>query len=272
MSMNLTRMAVVAAIALSSSATFAYHHGFYVGLNTGAAFVTGQTNDVLSYGDGFSSTGLGFVPNDISFRDEASARGFIGGATIGWSFYCDREYIYSLELNGTAYSNRAHQTLWAIGYSDTDPFLDGLNYEQSWDLTYSADLVFKPGYFVSETTQLYGIVGASAAQLKTKIKNLTLNTVFDNDVTNEDKKVIYGFVLGAGIQKQLCTCLSFYTAYQYTYYGKHSLEDATSGLEIANNVEQRQVVALDDFTTHLDRSIRIDSNMFKVGFTYTFPQ
>lgn len=268
MSMNFTRMAAVAAIALSSSATFAYHNGFYIGLNTGAAFVTGQTNDTLSYGDGFGGTVLGFVPNDVNFRDEASARGFIGGATIGWSFYCDNEYIYSLELNGTGYTNRAYQTFWTLGYANTEAQIDALNYEESWDLTYSADLVFKPGYFVSDTTQLFGIVGASVAQLNTRIKNLSLNTVFDNDVSDEDNKVIWGFVLGAGIQKQLSNCLSFYTSYQYTYYGKQDLGNATSGL-LSEIPQARQTQ--DDLTTNLDRSIRVDSNVFKVGFTYTFP-
>lgn len=263
MSTNFARIATTVAIALSSTASFAFHSGVYIGLNTGAAFVTGQTNDQLVYGSGYNGgSPLGFVLNDVNFRDEDSARGFIGGATIGWNFYCDRQYLYTVELNGTAYSNRAHQTWWDIAVATSNRGIDAINFEESWDLTYSADLVFKPGYLVSDTTQLFGILGASVAQLKTKIKNLTLNTVYDNDVTFDDNKTVWGFVFGAGIQKQLSNCLSFYTSYQYTYYGRESLEDAVAGF--INEGPS-------DLTSRVDRSIRVDSNLFKVGFTYTFP-
>lgn len=267
MSINYARISAAVAMTISSSAALAdgFQKGFYIGLNTGASFVTGQTYDDLSRTGNVIVSGTPVTISNTTYRDEASARGYNGGILAGWSFYSDRAYIYSIEASGNLYSNRAHQTYWTLGDATNGIGYDVLNFEESWDLTYSADIVFKPGYFVSETTQLYAIMGASVAELKTQLKNLTSNTAFDNKLSFEDTKTLFGFVLGAGIQKQLCNHLSFFTSYQYTYYGHQNLSDGVAGELLLD----RQAIS-GTFLTTADRSIRIDTNVFKVGFTYTF--
>jgi opacity protein-like surface antigen len=272
MSMNQARTATAVAIMLSSGVTLAdgFQKGFYIGANTGASFVTGQTNSELTRGSDF----LGFLENSIGnglpegfanpivYRDEASARGYNGGLLVGWNFYCDREYIYGVELSGNLYSNRGYQTWWTYGVASI------LNFQESWDLSYSAELTFKPGWLISNTTELYAIIGVSVAQVNTELKNLNSDTVNESDpVTVENEKTIYGFVLGAGIQKQLCNRLSVFTSYQYTYYSKASLSDGVEGsFSTARNDEN----TFDPATHITDRKLRIDSNVFKVGLIYTF--
>lgn len=238
------KVASVVLLTLSSSAAMGqgFHKGFYAGLNSGASFVTGQT---------YSESTRGGSSSILVFRDEASARGYNGGALFGVNFYCDPVFIYGIELTGNLYSNRARQTWWnmrsVFEYSATQ------NYQDSWSLAYSADLTFKPGYFISPSTELYAIMGASVAGLKAELKHLTLGA--DNgDPAVRNHKTLYGAVLGAGIQRELCNRVSVFGSYQYSYYGKTNLSDAGDGGEgqISN------------------RSLRIDANVFKLGVIYTF--
>lgn len=264
MSKNYARMSAAIAMTLSSTVALAqdYQKGFYIGLNTGASFVTGQTYDELTPGAQLATFGGNlFSVGTTIYRDEDSARGYNGGVLLGWNFYCDDQFIYSLEVSGNLFSNRAHQDFWSIAPITITPSLGVINFEESWDLTYSADLIFKPGYFVSNCTQVFAIIGGSIAQLNTRLKNLTPNTAFSNPFEFEDNKTIYGLVVGAGIQKQICNCISFLASYEYTYYGKQDLDPGRAGFF---GVET-------DFTVNVDRSIRIDTNVFKVGFAYTFP-
>lgn len=256
------RIASIVALALTTGASYAsnFHPGFYIGLNSGASFVSGQTYSELTRDPNFFPS-FPFGVNPTVFRDEGSTRGYNAGALVGWNFYCDREYIYGLELTGNLYTNRAHQTWWSFGTSfgqfGGTPLL---NFQESWDLTYSADLTFKPGWLVNSSTELYAILGASVAQLKTELKNLSPNNNdFNSDVvTFDDQKTIWGAVLGAGIQKELCNKLSAFASYQYTYYGKHTLSDGAEGGDSSQG------------SNILNRTLRIDSNVFKVGLIYTF--
>jgi opacity protein-like surface antigen len=272
MSLNHARTATAVAIMLSSGVTLAdgFQKGFYVGANTGASFVTGQTNSELTRGIEF----LGFLENTLGtglpegfadpivFRDEASARGYNGGLFVGWNFYCDHEYVLAVELNGNLYSNRGYQTWWTYGENSL------LNFQDSWNLAYSAELTFKPGWLISNTTELYAIMGVSVAQVNTELKNLLSDTLTPGDSASvKDEKTIYGFVLGAGIQKQLCNRLSAFSSYEYTYYGKASLSDGAEG-SIGENENNGNSF---EFGTQItDRKLRIDSNVFKVGLIYTF--
>lgn len=267
MSYHSARIAATVAIAFFSNITLAdaFHNGFYIGLNTGASFATVQNNDFPEYGTGFQVLNRAFIPSPAHFRDESSARGYNGGALIGWNLYCDHQYVYSIEASGNLYSNRAHQSFWTIGLTTNSYFYTRANFEESWDIRYSADLVFKPGYLVSNTTELYGILGASVAGLDTKLENLSPDTAYLNHLTFEDSKTLVGFVLGAGIQKQLCNNLSFFASYQYTYYGKQDLSTGLAGY-IIPPVENPPI----DLQTYVERSICLDTNVIKVGFTYTF--
>lgn len=261
MSLNSARTASIVALALTSATSYAdeFHKGLYIGLNSGASFVTGQTYSELTRDEFFSPSFAG-VRNSMVFRDEGSTRGYNGGALIGWNFYADRSYIYGLELTGNLYSNRAHQTWWNVGTRFANiPFL---NFQESWDLTYSADLTFKPGWFATPSTELYALFGVSVAQLRTELRNLSPDPGNSAPNTFDDEKNIYGFVLGAGIQKEVCNKFSVFASYQYTYYGKKSLSDGGEG-----SFDNSSIV---DGSSVLNRSIRIDSNVFKVGLIYTF--
>lgn len=261
-----TRMAAAVALAFSSSIAladgFQFQKGFYIGANTGASFVTGQPYDELRLIDSYP----GFLADTKTiFRDEGSARGYSGGAFLGWNFYVDREYIYGLEISGNAYSNRAHQSIWSIGaYNQSVILADVLNFDESWDMKYSADLTFHPGVLLSESTSLYGIFGASIAEISTTFKESRRHHSHDESDT------LYGFVLGAGIQKQLCNRLSMFVSYQYTYYGDHSLRDHTINIPLVNATPTLRQVREDNFNGVHHRTLNIDTNVFKIGMLYTF--
>jgi opacity protein-like surface antigen len=255
MTIKQARIAAAAALALSSSVAmadgFQFQKGFYLGANTGAAFVTGQTYAHILHSETFS----GPVGTDIqaSIREEASARGYTGGITLGWDFYNDREFIYGLALSGTAYSNRAYQTSNSV-----DQYYGLINLEESWDLQYSADLTFKPGWFISDSTELYAILGGSVAQVTVDLKNVTPLDTFRRPLTFANKATLYGFVVGAGVQKQLSNRLSAFAAYQYTYYGRAKLDPA-----FVSGTSEWPLFAS-------GRELRLDANVLKVGLVYTF--
>jgi opacity protein-like surface antigen len=260
MSICSPRTAGAIALALSSSVTFAdnFHKGVYVGLNTGAAFVTGNTFSNLTRQPYYQSLiGLGTT----NFRDEASSGNFTGGALLGWNFYCDRVFVYGVELTANLYPDRAYQTFWSVGTQYGSRLI---NFQDSWDLKYSADLDFKPGWFVSESTEFYAIMGVSMAKLETELKNLIGNN--QNDVSNIfcDKKNVYGFVLGAGLQTQLTNKVSVFSSYQYTKYRSSSLVDGAEGGGIVN--EQN----FTDGSDIVDRKLRLQTHLFKLGLIYTF--
>jgi opacity protein-like surface antigen len=278
MSINYARMASAIVLAVSSTVTLAavpsqeFLKGFYVGINSGASFVTGQTFSDLDRGPDFLTAinnGIGIqlptgFADGTNYRDEASSRGYNSGIFIGWDFYCDREYIYGVEISGNLYTNRAYQTWWNIG-------IDGIiNFQDSWDLTYSADVVFKPGWFVSDSTKLYAILGLSIAGLNTELKNLAVNNQSDNVSLRDDNQTIWGFVLGAGIQKQLCNHFSAFASYQYTYYGRTELDTfAVESDQIQTDNETGDIV-FDASSSVQNRELRIDSNVFKLGLIYSF--
>ncbi len=264
--MNNARMAITVALALSSSMAladvFQFQKGFYIGANTGASFVTGQTYDELRLSNTFPGP---FAGSKTVFRDEASARGYNGGAFLGWNFYVDREYIYGLEISGNAYTNRAHQTFWSEGNQTTPTPVHILNFEESWDMKYSADITFHPGVFVSDSTALYGILGGSIAEIKTNFKSVS-HAPGVRDRSNDESETLYGFVLGAGVQKQLCNRLSMVASYQYTYYGDHSLRNHHIPLP-APTLRQ---AGESNFNGVNHRTLTVDTNVFKLGLLYTF--
>lgn len=258
MSMHQAKIATSVVIALSSGTALAqnFQKGFYIGINSGAAFVTGQTNDKFITAPNF------YNPTSLTthYRDEASQRGYDGGVFLGWNFYADREYVYGLELSGNTYSNTANQTFWNFT-PDVDAF-NLINFQESWKIRYAFDLTFKPGVLISDSSELYGILGVSTAKLKTKLKNLVPNSAGSSPLTFSDSKDVYGFVLGAGLNKQLCNHLGLFTSYQYTYYGSKHLSDGVEGNPGEGN---------DVFQTYVKhRNLRVDTNVFKVGLVYTF--
>jgi opacity protein-like surface antigen len=307
MSKTYARIAAAVTLALSSSVALAavgahqeFQKGFYVGVNTGASFVTGQTYNKLGdrhrvkdhHDDQARGDHGNFEGENLIFRDEASARGFNGGLTLGWNFYCDCEYIYSVELSGNLYSNRAYQNIWLEDRNFQGPrqedehrFERNINIEESWDMSYSGELVFKPGFFICDATQIYAILGGSVAQVKDRVTLLS-----DNDRrhhrdgeenhkkkrgdsnSHEDSETVYGFVLGAGVQKQLCNRLSFYSSYEYTYYGRTALDSSRADNNRHHDWDVRGDDDEDCVRRNLlsDRKLRLDTNIFKVGLLYTF--
>lgn len=258
MSIHQAKIATSVLIALSSGTALAQniHKGFYIGINSGAAFVTGQTNDKFINAPNFINP----ISLTTHYRDEASERGYDGGVFLGWNFYVDREHAYGLELSGNTYSNTANQTLW--NFTPDANGLDIINFRESWKIRYAFDLTFKPGLLISDSSELYGILGVSTAKLKTKLKNLVPNLAGSSPLTFSDSKDVYGFVLGAGAQTELCNHLGLFASYQYTYYGSKHLSDGVEGNPGNDNQDFRT------FIKH--RTLRVDTNVFKVGLVYTF--
>lgn len=246
MASKIIKTTAAISLALSScsvlASNFEFQKGFYIGANTGASFVTAQTQNVSSIDN------VQGLTRTIA-RHEDSARGYNGGVLLGWDFYADKEYIVGVVASGNAYTNRGFQT-----YSNPGAVVPQ-HFQESWKMNYSADLNFKPGWFISESTELYALLGASVARIDTEYKNFVFYG-YDNKPL-EQKKTLYGAVLGAGVQKQLCNRFSVFASYQYTYYGKTRLND------VVINTEGGLIS-----TDH--RKMRIDTNVAKIGLIYTF--
>lgn len=136
-------------------------------------------------------------------------------------------------------------------------------------MKYSADLTFHPGVFLSESTALYGILGASIAEISTNFKRVSQGGLLPQERSrqNHETDTLYGFVLGAGIQKQLCNRFSMFVSYQYTYYGDHSLRDHQVSVPVIPALRQ---VSPANFNGVDHRTLNIDTNVFKIGLLYTF--
>lgn len=258
MSLNQATVATSVLFALSSGTAIAqnFHKGFYIGINSGASFVTGQTDDKFI-------TGVNFInPERMTtrYREEDSQRGYNGGVLIGWNFYVDREYVYGIELSANEYSNTAHQTFW--NFTPDANVNDLINFQESWKLRYVFDLTFKPGVLISDFSELYGIIGVSTSKSKTELKNLVPQLAGSSPLTFHDSKDVYGFVLGVGAQAQLCNHLGVFTSYKYTYYGDKHLSDGVEGNPGDGN---------EDFQTFIKhRKLNVDTNVFNIGLVYTF--
>ncbi len=235
-----------------------FHKGLYIGANSGATFVTGQIQDTYI-------TGINFINDErltTFYHNEASERGYNAGILVGWNFYVDPQFVLGVELNGNAFSNNAYQTFW----NSTEDLDDNdlVNWQESWKIRYTADLLFKPGVLISESTELYGIIGLSYAELKTQLKNRLPAFAGSSRLTFNDSNNIVGIVLGAGLTKQLCNQLGFFTSYQFTYFG-------TGETDLANGVQGNSFGQNEDFRTFVrDRKLKVDASVFKVGLVYTF--
>lgn len=260
MSVHQAKIATSILITLSAGTVLAqpFHKGLYIGANTGATFVTGQIQDKFVNGVNFINT----ERESTLYRNEDSERGYNGGILVGWNFYVDPQFVLGIEINANAFSNNAYQTIWNF-----TPDIDGndlINWQERWKIRYTADFLFKPGVLISDSTELYGIIGISYAEVKTQLKNLVPSLAGPNRLTFNNSSDVYGFVLGAGLTKQLCNQLGFFTSYQYTYFG-NGQDHLADGVE-GNFDGQDQ-----DFRTFLkERKLKVDANVFKVGLIYTF--
>lgn len=238
----------LAPIALVATALTAQAHaqlgqGFYVGLNTGSSFVTNQAENHFSFnGDGSGS---------FLYHDESSQRGFNLGAAIGWNFYCDCHYVMGLEFSADWYFNEAD-------YTTEFP----INVHENWKDKYALNLTFRPGVLINESTLLYAQLGVAwtCFESETHFNNAA---DFGGGVSFagnfEQDENLWGWVLGAGIQKQVCDNFSMFAQYTYTYYND---DECLDDLRFTGPEGQS--------ARWHNREFNLDTNTFKVGLIFTF--
>lgn len=235
----------IATLALTSGSLLANNNlirkGFYFGANVGSAFITGQQYNEITNA----------VPPTV-YRNEASARGYHGALFAGYTFYCDCRFTMGLDLSVNAYSNRGRFTQHLFTeFSQT-------HFQESFDLNYAINLTVHPGWKINDCTVFYGVFGYSHAKLEVETKNLLPDNPTDYPLQFEDTETLHGFVVGIELDRQLTCQFSVFAGYEYTYYGNASINDATEGL---NSETPRHLT---------DRSLTLDSNVFRMGVAYTF--
>lgn len=220
------------------------HNIFYMGFNTGTSFATAQTFDHYSEING----------NHHSDREEYSARGYNGGAFLGYNFTACDKVILALEIGGDLYSNR--------GYGSTQffyptPVPASSNFEFSADVDYSLRLSLRPAYIINDCNLLYLEGGISYAEVNMRATNLVSDFVTpENDIVN-DREGTWGLTLGVGLQHRITPCFSVFTAYEYTRYRRLCFRDI-----VQFNPEG-------DIGTLGGRDGIVDTNIFKLGFMFT---
>lgn len=250
MTLSFARKATIALLAVASTTICAspLHRGFYVGANTGVSYVDGEHFTRLV--DTNTET-PDFAP--VVYRDDAGARGYSSSLFAGWNFYCDRGVLLGIELSGDIFSNRGRFT----EYLQTP--LHKFNYQESFNLNYALNTTLQPGWLINDCTVLYGILGYSYARMDVIAKNLYLPSAGDSAVESKHGDIVHGFVLGAGIRRQFAKYVNVFASYQYTHYGRTKLNDITSGEGLLYSP-----------VTLTDRSITLDSSVFKIGMAVTF--
>lgn len=233
-------------LACSSSSLFAHYahallKGFYVGANVGSAFITGQQYNQITHD----------VPPTV-YRNEASARGYHGAAFVGYQFYNDCRFTMSMDLSADFFSNRGRFTQHL--YTDTNR----THFQESFDINHAINLTVHPGWKINDATIFYGVFGYSNARLEVEAKNLLPETANESPLVFDDHETLHGFIVGAGLQRQLTCQFGVFASYQYTYYGNASINDAVTG----TGTEAPRYLT--------DRSLTLDSNVFKMGVVFSF--
>lgn len=253
MTLDFARKASTILLALLSTSTFAshLHKGFYVGANTGVAYIDGDHYTKLIDAQSDPQIAADFAP--VVFRDDAGARGFSGSLLAGWNFFCDRGLIVGIELSGDIFSNRGRFT------ENLQTPLHKINYEENFNLNYAVNTTLQPGWLINDSSALYAIVGYSYGRMDSEAKNLYLPSAGDSVLQSKHGDAVHGFVLGAGIKRQFAKYVYVFASYQYTHYGRTGLADVTGGAGKA-------------FSPFMfkDRSITLDSSVFKLGMAVTF--
>lgn len=251
MTLRFARKATIALLALSSTAAVAshVHKGFYVGANTGTSYVDGEHFTKLI--DTQTETQPDFTP--VIYRDDAGARGFSSSLFAGWNFYCDRGLLVGIDLSADIFSNQGRFT----EYLQTP--IHKINYQESFNLNYAINTTLQPGWLINDCTVLYGILGYSYARMDVVAKNLYIPSAGTSALESKHGDTIHGFVLGAGIRRQFAKYVSVFASYQYTHYGRTCLSNIRSGEGLNFSPFELK-----------ERSITLDSSVFKIGMAVTF--
>lgn len=218
---------------------------FYAGVNSGASFYTNQSTDTFLSVSGFT----------LSDRETSDARGYNGGIVLGYNFYCHCNMVLGAEFSANMYTNRGAQTLHFYEVSS----FTSRNFEISHDMQYSWHLTLRPSFCINPCNSIYMNAGIGFARLNFRTDNKDTASASPYPIRQEDNENVYGLTLGVGFNHRLTTCTSFFTEYQYTHYGDATLKEFKLGGTLATP---------DGRLTN--RSATIDTNVFKIGFSYNF--
>lgn len=285
--MKLSKAQLLLAAGLAVSATTALADpvmpGFYIGANSGSSFVTNQSNaHVLLINNAEDGDRV-----SVTHREESSIRGFNGGVFAGWNFFCNETWFHGIEFSADFFSNRGrwtHDTYFVTHLDQDDVNARVANFENVYDLDYALNLTFRPGVKINDSTVFYGILGVSWACFDNEVNRINRrggrsgggeqeapsamrvshNNYGEPVNKKEDDDNLFGFVLGAGLSKQVTHYMSVFGSYQYTYYGKTDLD----GFESQMQHPQGEADPTD--ITVSERSATIDSNIFKIGVIFNF--
>lgn len=135
-----------------------------------------------------------FQPAD--YFNDLSENGLFWGAFLGYQEVRNLRFIAGIEFDIANYSNLNHTH--TIAFSDPQAlygtFAD-VTYEQDW----IADLTGRLGYAVSEICIPFVRFGVALSRDKSRVV-FTENSVEFGQITLEDRKWVYRFLLGGGIE------------------------------------------------------------------------
>lgn len=243
------------AFAAVSASAASIHTGFYAGLNTGASFLNNTSKTV--YNLSADNEALG-----ITMREDSSQRGFNGGIFSGYNFYNDGTMMVGAELSFDWNSNNGY---YADDYIVT-------NNESTYSMRYDFNLTIQPGVCITPCAWMFMKLGVAYGCFCDDYENLHSGLVSGAKVVNTDEG-LFGWTLGAGLQRAVTDNFSLFTSYQYTYYGTCDMNVAKNGTRInvmtapaaGNILEQEGAIS-----AKIKRDAKLDQSVFKIGAIYTF--
>jgi opacity protein-like surface antigen len=219
-------------------------HGFHIGIGGGGAFMR-ATAFVHSHASQSALNGGYFETYtvDQTINRTLNASGVFGTLSLGYDRATDK-LVYGVFGN----LNLQNLSASAATVNNTPSGVNGTTIPATATLSHevgirtSVDFGARAGFLVNERTLLYGLAGASIAQLHA---NSTFTVQHDPSSALESFSLGTGtstwrggFVVGAGLEVMLTQKVSVQTEYRYADYGKIGSQNAVTLVDGSATISQ----------------------------------
>lgn len=257
-------------LSLISLSAFSFQtRGFYAGINAGVTNWTTNYNNSYHY----SGTDAAFptLPTNYTnkFVGSESSALFSPGLLLGYQRIFCNGYVLGSEIAvNYNWGKTKHIDLGLDPFSFSPIALQENEFQTSASLLFNLDLIVKPGILFTDTLLGYLKAGISLADLNTKLalahKNaLTLESFSANN--GDESKNLWGFIIGAGLEKSLTDRFSIFGEYNFRQYQSVNLKTVT-----ISNQGISGLGSLISSTSNYKREITTYDNNFNVGLHYYF--
>jgi opacity protein-like surface antigen len=200
--------------------------GFYISAGLGGTNAVFDTNELLQIGnvdgDPAEPIGVAFPFEEDLYQNSAAA--MVG---LGYSYQFDMGFVLGIE----ATANYTNAKVTNTNTTQTGiPLLAAIQIENTLtaQLTNDFALLFKPGFMLTKSTQLYALVGPRWGNIETSISDNLSGVLLDGFISFDEfsfpnsvseSGYVLGITAGLGIEQMITDHLSVGLEYAYTSYG-----------------------------------------------------